>query len=150
MRGLKKSHGETKSGGQDKRSRLTGTTPADVRSKTVKLPYAKVSVPGVRVALVSEGYPDVKMKEEEDLVEIRGAFAMAIDNLLEEMATTPSVQGQLLLQKCCGCGVREKGTLPGLGSMPGISLSFDMIVGLRLKTVSIDELLEHKELVNSQ
>lgn len=110
MRGLKKPHGETKSGGQDKRSRPTGTTPADVRSKTAKLPYAKVSVPGVRMALVSEGYPEVKMKEEEDLVEVREAFAMAIDNFLEEMATTPSVQGQLVpLQKCCGCGLREKG-----------------------------------------
>lgn len=72
------------------------TTPADVRSKMAKLPYAKVPVPGVRVALVSEGYPGVNMKEDEDLVEVREAFAMAIENLLEEMATTPSVQGQFL------------------------------------------------------
>lgn len=98
MRGLKKPHIETRSGGQDKRSRPAGTTPADVRSKTAKLSCAKVSVPGVRVALVSEGYPDVKMKEEEDLVEVREAFAMAIDNLLEEIATTASVQGHLPLQ----------------------------------------------------
>lgn len=82
MRGLKKPHGEIRSGGQDKRSRPAGTTPADVWSKTAKLPNDKVPVPCVTVALVSEGYPDVKMEEDEDLVEVRETFAMAIDNVL--------------------------------------------------------------------
>lgn len=44
-----------------------------------------LSVPGVMVALVME----VKMKGEEDLVKVRVAVTVAIDNLLEEVATTP-------------------------------------------------------------
>lgn len=62
-----KLHGVVRSG-QDKWSRPAVTTPKD--------------------KLGSEGYSEVKMKGEEDLVKVREAVPAAINNLQEEVAST--------------------------------------------------------------
>lgn len=95
------------------------TTPEDELDGRAKPSYAKVSVPGVRVALVTECHPEVNMKGDEDMVKVREAVAGTIDNLPEEAATNSRSKDSLISRGAVVVVCEDEATLNWLLEVTG-------------------------------
>lgn len=131
-------------GNSDKKKRDSGTTPEDVRAKRQKPSYAKVSVPGTRVALVPENYPTEKFGGEEDLVFVRALFTKAIYSIPESDGFMPRFKDNYLSR---GAVVIVCGNDASMGWVYHITPSLSEKEERKFKAVSLDDLLEYKKVI---
>lgn len=74
---------------------------------------------GVRVALIMECHPEVKMKGVEDMVKVREAVARTIDNLPEEVATNSWSKDSLISRGAVDVVCEDEATLNWLLEVTG-------------------------------